>query len=74
MLIVESDGLTKHFGDVYALQGLDLQLSEGVFEPVFSLEDVDGCDFTYEPTYRGIYLPTKIFNWKTSNIFPLRCK
>jgi len=30
MLILESHGLTKHFGDVHALQGLDLQLSEGV--------------------------------------------
>jgi hypothetical protein len=24
-------------------------------QPVFSLEDVDGCDFTYQPPSRGIY-------------------
>ena len=35
--------------------GIKLLHDEGVFEPVFSLEDVDGCDFAFQPRYRGIY-------------------
>jgi len=44
--------------NVYLLdeEGINLLYDEGRLQPVFSLEDVDGCDFTYQPQYRGAYL------------------
>lgn len=36
-------------------EAIDLLLKKNQLQPVFSLEDVDGCDFTYQPQYRGIY-------------------
>ena len=42
---------------VYLLdeEGIKLFHDEERLQPVFSLEDVDGCDFTYQPPYRGVY-------------------
>jgi len=43
--------------NVYLLdeQGIQLLHDKEILQPVFSLQDVDGCDFTYQPPYRGIY-------------------
>jgi hypothetical protein len=43
--------------DFYLLdeKGIETLRQEGNLEPVISLQDVDGCDFTYEPPYRGAY-------------------
>lgn len=42
---------------VYLLdeEGIKLLHDEERLQAAFSLEDVDGCDFTYQPPYRGIY-------------------
>lgn len=42
---------------VYLLdeEGIKLLHDEERLQAAFSLEDVDGCDFTYQPTYRGVY-------------------
>lgn len=36
--------------------GINLLYNEGRVQPVLSLENVDGCDFMYQPPYRGAYL------------------
>lgn len=43
--------------DFYLLDetGIELLRQENQLQPVFSLQDVDGCDFTYQPPYRGAY-------------------
>ena len=43
--------------DFYLLdeRGIETLRQEGKLEPVISLQDVDGCDFTYDPPYRGAY-------------------
>jgi hypothetical protein len=44
--------------DVFLLdeEGIDVLLQKNQLQSVFSLEDVDGCDFTYQPQYRGVYV------------------
>jgi hypothetical protein len=43
--------------DFYLLdeEGIELLRQENQLQPVFSVQDVDGCDFTYQPPYRGVY-------------------
>ncbi len=43
--------------DLYLLDeaGIELLRQENQLQPVVSLQDVDGCDFTYQPLYRGVY-------------------
>ena len=43
--------------NVYLLdeEGIQVFHDEEYVQSVFSLEDVDGCDFTYQPPYRGVY-------------------
>jgi hypothetical protein len=43
--------------NIYLLdeQGIKTLHDEQILNPVLTLDNVDGCDLTYEPPYRGIY-------------------
>ena len=55
-VIIDASPATSRI-NVYLLdeEGIKLLHDEERLEAAFSLEDVDGCDFTYQPPYRGIY-------------------